>query len=84
MTVPDEAPLPDAEQYHLTVRFRPGGPAVEGTWASGTTALRKYRSWIGTHGSVNGVTITLETETGGIRRSVKRWPLAPSERNKRA
>ncbi|MFV8133227.1 hypothetical protein [Streptomyces syringium] len=81
MTAPTESPLPGAEQYHLTVRFRPDGPAVQGTWASGTTAIRKFRSWIGTH-ATQGVTITLEAETDGIRTSVKQWPL-PGERNER-
>ncbi|MFI9206388.1 hypothetical protein [Streptomyces sp. NPDC053048] len=75
MTDPhDQAPLPDAEQYHLVIRFHgPDGPAVTGTWTSGTTALEKYRRWIGTHGSTPGVTITLEAETAGVRTTVKQW-----------
>ncbi|GAA0464325.1 hypothetical protein ACFQ2B_40270 [Streptomyces stramineus] len=73
MTDPAEAPLPDAEEYHVVVRFRPAGPPVTGTWTSSTTALEKYRRWIGTHGSTPGVVITLEAETAGVRTTVKRW-----------
>ncbi|MFH8789165.1 hypothetical protein [Streptomyces roseoverticillatus] len=80
MTAPDEAPLPDAEQYPLTVRFRPDGTAVTGTWTSSATALEKYGRWIGTHGSTPGVTITLEAETAGVRTTAKRWAVEPGQR----
>lgn len=77
MTAEDE--LPDAEQYHVVVRFRPDGPPVTGTWTSGATALEKYRRWIGTHGSVPGVLITLEAETAGVRTTVKEWTVEPRQ-----
>lgn len=55
------------------MRFTPGGPAVEGSWRDPATAVRKSRSFIGTHGSVDEVLIVLaeETETGW--RALRTW-----------
>ncbi|GAA3087247.1 hypothetical protein GCM10020000_87570 [Streptomyces olivoverticillatus] len=77
MTAPFDQALPAADRYHLVVKFSPDpdGPAVEGTWTNGATALRKFTSWVGSHGSERGVRITLEAETGGVRTIVKQWPV---------
>lgn len=62
-----------AKRFHVTVQFRPNGPSVEGTWADAAVALRKFRSWVGTHGSQEGVTVTLWEEQGGSRTAVRTW-----------
>ncbi|MGW5442721.1 hypothetical protein [Streptomyces asiaticus] len=59
--------------WHVTMRFRPGGPAVEGTWADPAEALVKFRGWLGTHGSRDGVTIILSEEAGREREPVRTW-----------
>lgn len=61
-------------EFHVTVRFVEDGPAVTGTWRDSQTALRKFREWVGTHGSVEGVAIVLWEETAAARSS---GPLAP-------
>jgi hypothetical protein len=53
--------------------FRKGGPAIEGTWADGEGALRKFRALVGTHGSVRGVTITLKADVGEEREPLRTW-----------
>jgi hypothetical protein len=52
--------------YHVRM-LTPDGPAVEGTWTDGTVALEKFVGFVGSHGSVAGVTITLWSEVGGRR-----------------
>ncbi|MFF4409764.1 hypothetical protein [Streptomyces sp. NPDC001404] len=78
--VPSRSALPEADWYHLTVRFSGGPAVVEGTWAEGTTALRKFSSWVGSHGNVAGVVITLEAEIDGVRTTVRQWPDEPPQR----
>ncbi|PAZ10490.1 hypothetical protein CLM62_40780 [Streptomyces sp. SA15] len=41
--------------FHVRMQFTPGGPAVEGTWAKGETALDRYREWVGSHGSLEQI-----------------------------
>ncbi|TQE33204.1 hypothetical protein Sipo7851_21595 [Streptomyces ipomoeae] len=55
------------------MRFRPGGPAVEGTWSDAAVALVKFRGWLGTHGSRDGVAITLSEEADGGREPLRTW-----------
>lgn len=45
--------------FHVKMQFAQGGPAVEGTWADGGTALDRYREWVGSHGSLSGVKISM-------------------------
>ncbi|MFI5825502.1 hypothetical protein ACIA8I_41620 [Streptomyces rishiriensis] len=59
--------------WHVTMQFRPGGPAVEGTWTDHEVALRKFRGWLGIHGSRDGVTIVLLEDTGGAREPLRTW-----------
>ncbi|MFL9652100.1 hypothetical protein ACJ7VE_00070 [Streptomyces sp. PB17] len=63
----------DGGDFHVRMTFRKGGPAIEGTWADGEVALRKWRAFVGTHGSVPGVTITLEVDAGEEREPVRTW-----------
>jgi hypothetical protein len=56
------------------MQFRPDGPAVEGTWTRLAAALDRYRDWIGSHGSLPGVTISLPEETGdGHMQPIRTW-----------
>ncbi|MFG2987150.1 hypothetical protein ACGFYQ_38890 [Streptomyces sp. NPDC048258] len=50
----------------------PGGPKAEGTWEAEASAVKRFRGFIGTHGS-DDVTITLWAETDGIRRRLRTW-----------
>lgn len=59
-------------RFHVSMTFTPGGPKVEGTWEVETSAVKRFRGFIGTHGS-GGVTITLWAETDGIRRRLRTW-----------
>ncbi|MFI2764280.1 hypothetical protein ACH5A3_36415 [Streptomyces echinatus] len=61
------------ERFHVTMTFREGGPAVEGTWTDAGVALNKFRSWLGTHGSRDGITITLEVGAGAGREPLRTW-----------
>ncbi|MFE9252895.1 hypothetical protein [Streptomyces sp. NPDC007088] len=62
-------------EFHVTVQFAEGGPAVTGTWTSEATALRKFREFIGSHGSMEGVTITLWE--GTVRGWTRLQPWSP-------
>ncbi|MCF1592396.1 hypothetical protein [Streptomyces muensis] len=62
-----------AEEFHVTVTFRKDGPAVTGTWADSAVALEKFLGFVGSHGSVPGVTITLWAEAGGVREPLRTW-----------
>ncbi|WP_331742557.1 hypothetical protein OG239_41870 (plasmid) [Streptomyces sp. NBC_00868] len=44
--------------FHVSMTFTPEGPKVEGTWEAEESAVKRFRSFIGTHGS-DDVTITL-------------------------
>lgn len=63
----------ETERFLVTMTFREGGPAVEGTWTDGCVALVKFCGWVGTHGSRDGVTITLLAESGGRREPLRTW-----------
>ncbi|MGW3308227.1 hypothetical protein ACWDG9_16760 [Streptomyces sp. NPDC001073] len=62
-----------AGAFHVRMTFRTDGPAIEGNWADGEVALRKFRGFVGTHGSVPGVGITLEVEVGNEREPLRTW-----------
>lgn len=60
--------------FHVTMQFRVDGPFVEGTWADGKIALGRYRDWVGSHGSLEGVLIRLtEQTTDGQMRVIRAW-----------
>uniref|UniRef100_A0AAU2UXH0 Uncharacterized protein n=1 Tax=Streptomyces sp. NBC_00003 TaxID=2903608 RepID=A0AAU2UXH0_9ACTN len=60
--------------YRVTLRFAPGGPAVTGDWSDLTTAERKWRADIGTHGSHPTAAITLaEQLPDGDWRPLAQW-----------
>ncbi|WP_333745712.1 hypothetical protein [Streptomyces sp. IBSBF 2950] len=73
MSGPEADQAAVAERFHVTVTFRADGPAVEGTWTDGTVALGKFVGFVGSHGSVTEVTITLWAETGGEREPLRTW-----------
>jgi hypothetical protein len=61
----------DDQRYHLTLHTG-ARPVMHGWWADLATADRKYRSWIGEHGSVDGARIVLVDEQEA--RVLKAWP----------
>ncbi|ADI12460.1 hypothetical protein SBI_09342 [Streptomyces bingchenggensis BCW-1] len=62
-----------AVAYRVMLQFEEGGPAVTGDWASGATALRTYRAWVGLYGGGPTVVIRLIEEADGRRREVRTW-----------
>lgn len=69
--VRDEHPggLPD--RFRVTLAAA-GRTVMNGWWASEATARRKFRDWIGEHGSRSGARITLvDEETGTV---LTTWP----------
>lgn len=63
------------QRYHLTLSTPANGAVMHGWWASRATAEHKFRSLIGSHGSIPGARITLaaglDDETEQV---VKSWP----------
>lgn len=56
------------------LQFEESGPAVTGDWASGATALRTYRAWVGLYGATSpAVVIRLIEEVGGGRHVLRTW-----------
>jgi hypothetical protein len=51
----------DDQRYHLTLSTG-GRPVMHGWWGKRATAERKFSSWIGEHGTVDGARITLVDE----------------------
>ncbi|MEU5477413.1 hypothetical protein [Streptomyces mirabilis] len=51
----------DDQRYHLTL-FAGGEPVMHGWWGKRATAERKFRRWIGEHGSVAGARVVLVDE----------------------
>ncbi|MBT1186771.1 hypothetical protein HET69_22920 [Streptomyces sp. CJ_13] len=61
------------DRYHVIMTFQKDGPAVSGTWEDGPVAAGKFKKFLGSHGSVDGVSITLWSETGGEREPLRTW-----------
>ncbi|WP_346177226.1 hypothetical protein [Streptomyces cuspidosporus] len=60
--------------YRVVLQFEESGPAVTGDWASGATALRAYRAWVGLYGTASpAVVIRLIEEVGGRRHVLRAW-----------
>jgi hypothetical protein len=51
----------DDQRYHLTL-YASDEPVMHGWWGDRATAERKFRRWIGEHGSVDGARVTLVDE----------------------
>jgi hypothetical protein len=51
----------DDERYHLTLSVG-AQPVMQGWWSDRATAERKFRRWIGEHGTVTGARVTLVDE----------------------
>jgi hypothetical protein len=51
----------DDQRYHLTLSTG-GRPVMHGWWGKRATAERKFSSWIGEHGSVDGARVVLVDE----------------------
>lgn len=67
----------DDQRYHLTLTTLADGTLMHGWWSSRATADRKYRSWIGSYGSMPGARIVLAERLEGDREQVlKSWPTA--------
>jgi len=61
------------DRFHVIVTFKATGPAIEGTWESGPTASGKFQSFVGSHGSIDGVEIVLWSETAGAQERLRTW-----------
>ncbi|MFD5878462.1 hypothetical protein [Streptomyces yangpuensis] len=61
------------DRFHVVMTFETGGPAIEGTWESGPAAAGKFQSFVGSHGSIDGVEIVLWSETAGERERLRTW-----------
>lgn len=59
------------QRYHLTLTSG-DRPVMHGWWGDRATADRKFRRWIGEHGTVTGARITLADEWE--QRVLKSWP----------
>ncbi|MGD1219407.1 hypothetical protein AB9Q10_13350 [Streptomyces krungchingensis] len=66
--------MDEQQRYHLTLSAG-DKPVMYGWWPDLATAERKFTSWIGEHGSVDGARIVL-TELGesGHTQMLKQWP----------
>lgn len=51
----------DDQRYHLTLSTG-AEPVMHGWWSNRATADRKFLSWIGEHGSVDGARVVLVDE----------------------
>jgi hypothetical protein len=59
------------ERYHVTLSSA-GRPVQHGWWENEATARRKFASWIGEWGTVDGAQVTLvDEETGAV---LTEWP----------
>lgn len=61
----------DPDRYHLTL-FAGVRPVMHGYWSARETADRKFRSWIGEHGSVASARVVLVDEVE--HRVLASWP----------
>ncbi|MGW7312278.1 hypothetical protein [Streptomyces sp. NPDC054865] len=61
------------DRFHVVMAFKTGGPVIEGTWESGPVASGKFQSFVGSHGSVDGVELVLWSETDGKRERLRTW-----------
>ncbi|MDX3232560.1 hypothetical protein [Streptomyces sp. ME19-01-6] len=60
--------------YRVMLQFEESGPGVTGEWASGATARKTYREWIGLYAAKDSaVVVQLVEETDGVRRTLRRW-----------
>ncbi|MFE0773362.1 hypothetical protein [Streptomyces sp. NPDC058861] len=61
-------------EYEVTLRFRPGGPAVLGVWSDPETAETVFMEWLGLYGRPGTILALTATATaGGTAYPVKSW-----------
>ncbi|MEU6071966.1 hypothetical protein ABZ864_47990 [Streptomyces sp. NPDC047082] len=59
-------------RYHVRLMAR-GRTLMHGWWGDLPTAELKFRSWIGTHGSLDGAAIVLSEHAEADELMVARW-----------
>ncbi|MGP4052220.1 hypothetical protein [Streptomyces sp. 2A115] len=59
------------QRCHLTL-YSGTRPVAHGWWAAKATAERKFRTWIGEHGNVDGARVVLTDEVEGEVLAI--WP----------
>lgn len=62
------------DRYHLILTAG-GRPVQHGWWGSETVARRKFTTWIGEHGGIEGARVTLVDEQDGT--VLTEWPETP-------
>ncbi|MGW6484982.1 hypothetical protein ACWGDS_45495 [Streptomyces sp. NPDC055059] len=66
--------MPDLERYRVTLTAG-GAVVMQGAWSIRETGERKFRSWIGSYGSMPGARITLaEQVADGTWIELRAWP----------
>ncbi|MFG3364687.1 hypothetical protein ACGF0K_06890 [Streptomyces sp. NPDC048156] len=61
--------------YRLTLTTTGVGTVMDGRWIDLATALRKFRSWLGSYGSMPGARIELSVQTAdGTWIELRAWP----------
>lgn len=64
----------ESGRYHLTLAAA-GRPMMQGWWGSEAVARRKFSSWVGERGDLDGARITLVDEVE--QRQLAVWPDEP-------
>ncbi|KUL62421.1 hypothetical protein [Streptomyces sp. NRRL S-1521] len=54
--------MDDDRQYRLTLTNAAGRPIATGWWTDRATAQWKFRTWIGSYGTIDGAHIRLTTQ----------------------
>ncbi|MFB6678363.1 hypothetical protein ACFCWG_39315 [Streptomyces sp. NPDC056390] len=67
--------MADPKRYRLTLTTTADGTAMDGRWSALATAERKFRSWIGSYGSMPGARIKLtEQAADDTWAELRAWP----------
>ncbi|MFF1760395.1 hypothetical protein [Streptomyces sp. NPDC058266] len=67
--------MDEPQRYRLTLTTTGDGTVMDGRWADLATALRKFRSWIGSYGSMPGARIELaEQAADDTWNELRAWP----------
>ncbi|MFC9460007.1 hypothetical protein ACFWN5_03575 [Streptomyces sp. NPDC058430] len=66
--------MADLDRYRVTLTTG-GAVVMQGAWSNLETSERKFRSWIGSYGSMPGARITLTDRLDGKAEQVlQSWP----------
>ncbi|MFF1401354.1 hypothetical protein ACFVZD_47715 [Streptomyces sp. NPDC058287] len=66
--------MADPDRYRVTLTTG-GAVVMQGTWSHRETGQRKFRSWIGSYGSIPGARITLAEQAADESwRELEAWP----------